>query len=58
MVAVIFMVAMLVLTHGQLEGTIRTPAVQGSWFFFKLTRLRVGVYSYRPGRVYYRLAGA
>jgi hypothetical protein len=39
----------------RLEGTARVGGLLSSCTFARLGRVCVGIWSYRPGRVYYRL---
>ena len=55
--AILAILAMvLLLTHGRAEGTIRAPGILAGLTFLRFGRVRVVVWSHRPGRIYYRLA--
>ena len=53
MIALLFALLGVLLFGGIAEGTARTSSVVTALFFAKLGKVRVGMRSYRQGRVYY-----
>jgi hypothetical protein len=41
---------------GQIEGTIKIPGILSSVTFARFGRVSIGAWSYRPGRLYYKVA--
>ena len=58
MTALLIALATVLLFGGIAEGTARTSNVVTALFFAKLGKVRVGLRSYRPGRVYYQVRTA
>jgi len=54
--ALLLAIALLILTHGRMEGTCKLPGILDGLTCAKFGRLCMGIYSHRPNRIYFKFS--